>query len=211
MNRDVIEPGRTKGKFAESFALWGGIGALLYPLVFWYIGYAAILERDDFFYCQATVIETSLLAKEEVTDWVRFTMAWNCVMIAIYLVLHFALFARPESTSSFHRVGVIFPIVLLLEIIFAVINFILIGVSTCNSGGFATSAILSSLAIIIINGGVLAGSLVTFFAKTKTNTGQVVQQPEENQSLNQPDVTPSEVNASSNANVAAKINEIEEV
>ena len=52
MNRDLIEPGKTGGKFAEALALWGGAGALLYPLVFWYVGYIAILERDDFYTCK---------------------------------------------------------------------------------------------------------------------------------------------------------------
>jgi len=42
MNRDQIEVGKTGGKFSEAFMLTGGIGALLYPLVFYYVSYILI-------------------------------------------------------------------------------------------------------------------------------------------------------------------------
>jgi hypothetical protein len=51
MNRDIIHPGKTYGKFAETFALMGGVGAILYPFVFYYVGYTAIIHRDDYLYC----------------------------------------------------------------------------------------------------------------------------------------------------------------
>ena len=62
--------------------------------------------------------------------------------------------------------GIIFPIVLVLEIIFAVINFYLIQESICNEGPFATCGILSSIVVIVINTGTLVASLIYFFSNT---------------------------------------------
>jgi len=53
MNRDQIEPGRNKGKFAEAFMLTGGIGAVLYPIVFYFVSYTMIAKRDEFIECVA--------------------------------------------------------------------------------------------------------------------------------------------------------------
>ena len=51
MNRDTIESGKTGGKFAEAFLLTGGIGACLYPLVFYYVSYTMVDKRDEFLTC----------------------------------------------------------------------------------------------------------------------------------------------------------------
>jgi hypothetical protein len=97
-------------------------------------------------------------------------MTWNLIMIGTFLVLHFILFSRPRSLPFFQKVGVVFPIVLTLEIVFAIINFILIQNSICNEGKFATCGILSSIVIIVINFGTLVASLVYFFKKTNIPT-----------------------------------------
>ena len=52
MNRDEITPGKTLGKFSESFAIFGGVGAVLYPPAFFYVGYTTIIHRDDYLYCK---------------------------------------------------------------------------------------------------------------------------------------------------------------
>lgn len=183
MNREYIEPGRTKQKLAETFALVGGFGAILYPLVFYYVGYTAILDRDDFLFCKVKEERAFKLKNESFSDNVRFTMTWNCFMITAFLVCHFMLFARPESIRTFHNFGLAFPIMLILEIVFALINFILIGTSICNDGGHGVSAILSSLAIIIINGVTLALGILYFLAKTKAPVNQVAGVPEEKRQL----------------------------
>ena len=67
----------------------------------------------------------------------------------------------------------IFGVLLVLEIAFSLINFILIGVSICNTEQMAVAGIMSSLAILIINAGTLVASIVYFLAKTKVATGQV--------------------------------------
>ena len=97
MNRDRIESGRTKTKLAESFALSGGVGALVYPLIFYYNGYVAIDKRDDFLFCKLTEKAGHEVAGTDYTDWVRPAMQWNCLMMTLYLALHFVLFNRPES------------------------------------------------------------------------------------------------------------------
>ena len=170
MNRDLIEPGKTGGKFAEALALWGGAGALLYPLVFWYVGYVAIIERDDFYTCKFKEIAEHKIKNEEYTDEIRSAMAYNCVMMAIYLALHYTVFARPDSYRTFKIVGYIYAVVLALECIGGVINFVLVGISICNDESYATAALLSSIAIILINLVTLCGAVGYFGAKTRVRT-----------------------------------------
>ena len=173
MNRDDIAPGKTYGKWAESYALFGGIGAFVYPLTFYYVGYVAIDERWNHLLCTATEEAAKELAGEDYEDWIRFTMLWNCNMMSIYLILHFILFSRPESYNRFQRLGVIFSIILCFEVVFALVNFILIGNSICNDDDYATSGILSSIVIIVVNLFTVIGSSIFFFIKTRTRTSQI--------------------------------------
>ena len=173
MNRDLIEPGKTGGKFAEALALWGGAGALLYPLVFWYVGYVAIIERDDFYTCKFREEAEHKIKNEDYSDEVRSVMAYNCTMMAIFLGLHYTVFARPDSYRTFKIVGYIFAVVLGIECIVGVAGFVLVGISICNDEKYATAAILSSLAIILINLVTLCGAVGYFGAKTRVRTAQV--------------------------------------
>ena len=170
MNRDLIEPGKTGGKFAEALALWGGAGALLYPLVFWYVGYVAIIERDDFYTCKFREVAEHKIKNEDYSDEVRSVMAYNCTMMAIFLGLHYTVFARPDSYRTFKIVGYIFAVVLGIECIVGVAGFVLVGISICNDEKYATAAILSSLAIILINLVTLCGAIGYFGAKTRVRT-----------------------------------------
>ena len=161
----------------------GGFGAILYPLVFYYVGYMAILDRDDFLTCKV-IKKLEYEAKDEsYSDNVRFTMTWNCVMMVVFLICHFSLFSRPDSIDTYQKLGVAFPIMLIAEIIFALINFILIGTSICNDGGHAGAAIVSSLAILIINGAILVGGILYFLGKSKSPDAQVAAVPEERRQL----------------------------
>lgn len=173
MNRDLIEPGKTGGKFAEALALWGGAGALVYPLVFWYVGYVAIIERDDFYTCKFREEAEHKIKNEDYSDEVRSVMAYNCTMMAIFLGLHYTVFARPDSYRTFKIVGYIFAVVLGIECIVGVAGFVLVGISICNDEKYATAAILSSLAIILINLVTLCGAVGYFGAKTRVRTAQV--------------------------------------
>ena len=58
MNRDTIEAGKTGGKWAECYALFGGVGAMVYPLVFYYVGFVGLDSRDEYFACVATSKKT---------------------------------------------------------------------------------------------------------------------------------------------------------
>ena len=173
MNRDLIEPGKTGCKFAEALALFGGVGALLYPLVFWYVGYISIFERDDFYTCNFKKIAEHKIKNEDYEDHIRSAMFYNCVMMAIYLGLHYTVFARPESYRTFKIVGYIFAVVLAIECIVGVINFILVGISICNTESYATAALLSSIAIILINLVTLLGAVGYFGNRTRVRTTQV--------------------------------------
>ena len=173
MNRDLIEPGKTGGKFAEALALWGGAGALVYPLVFWYVGYVAIIERDDFYTCKFREVAEHKIKNEDYSDEVRSVMAYNCTMMAIFLGLHYTVFARPDSYRTFKIVGYIFAVVLGIECIVGVAGFVLVGISICNDEKYATAAIISSLAIILINLVTLCGAIGYFGAKTRVRTAQV--------------------------------------
>jgi hypothetical protein len=95
MNRDTIEPGKNLGKWAESLALMGGVGAMIYPLFFWYVGWVAINGRDDFLLCTIKTAAIKDAAKEDFNDYVRASIQWNCIMMCIYLAFHFSVFVRP--------------------------------------------------------------------------------------------------------------------
>ncbi len=71
MNRDSIEPGKNLGKWSESLALMGGVGAMLYPLIFYYVGWTAINGRDDFLICTITTSAIKDAAEEEFSNYVR--------------------------------------------------------------------------------------------------------------------------------------------
>ena len=173
MNRDLIEPGKTGGKFAEALALMGGVGALLYPLIFYYVGYVSIIERDDFYTCNFREVAEHKARNEDYDDHIRSAMFYNCVMMAIYLGLHYTVFARPDSYRTFKIVGYVFAVVLAIECIVGIANFILVGISICNSESYATAALISSLAIVLINLITLIGGCIYFTAKTRVRTAQV--------------------------------------
>ena len=173
MNRDIIESGKTGGKWAESFALFGGIGSMVYPLTFYYVAYVALTKRIDFTACKIKEEFEKETKGEDVDDWIRFTMLWNCNMMSIYLVLHYLLFSRTESYRRFKRIGYAFAIVLCIEIIFALFNFILIGISICNDEDFATAGIISSVVIILVNLVTIIASTIYFLVKTRTRTSQI--------------------------------------
>ena len=171
MNRDLIEKGKTGGKWAESYALFGGVGAIIYPPVFWYVAYAAVDERDDYLYCKYTKKEEEPDVEHD--DYLRFAMFWNCVMMAIYLALHFTIYARPESYRQFKRIGYLFAIVISLELGFASLNLILAGISICNGEMWGGAAIFSSLAIIVVNLFTIVASSLYFCVKTRVPASQV--------------------------------------
>ena len=183
MNRDLIEPGKTGGKFAEALALMGGVGALLYPLIFWYVGYVAILERDDFYYCKFKEIAEAKIRNEDYEDHIRSAMFYNCVMMAIFLGLHYTVFARPDSYRTFKIVGYVFAVVLAIECIVGVVNFILVGISICNDEAYATAALISSIAIVLVNLFTLIGGCLYFTAKTRIRTAQVATVSDDRSSL----------------------------
>lgn len=190
MNRDLIEKGKTAGKWAESYVIFGGLGAVLYPLVFWYTVYAAIEERDDFIFCKYTTMAEE--PNEEHDNNLRFAMFWNCVMMVIYLALHYTLFSRPDDVALFKKIGYVFPVVCCLEIIFAVINVILAGISICLGEMYGTAALVSSLAIIAINLFTIVGSTVYFCVKTRIISSQVAPRGGQGRPA-QADVTNSDV------------------
>ena len=69
--------------------------------------------------------------------------------------------------------GMIFAVVVALEIIGALIVFIFIGVSICNSDAYGIAAIISAICILAINGFTLVTGTIYFLGKTRVNTGQV--------------------------------------
>ena len=121
MNRDLITPGRTFEKWTESLALWGGVGAILYPPVFYYISSQIIDGKEEYYTCTLTKTLEAEDKGETVTDNVRGAIGINCVLMVIYLGLHFLIFSRPKSTARYHRSGVAFGVVLILEIIVALV------------------------------------------------------------------------------------------
>ena len=60
-----------------------------------------------------------------------------------------------------------YAVVVALEIAVALILFIVIGVSVCNTEPYGIAAILSSLAIVIVNGLTLTLGIVYFLSKTR--------------------------------------------
>ena len=110
-------------------------------------------------------------------------MSYNCIMMAIYLALHYTVFARPESYRTFKIVGYVFAVVLAIECIVGVVNFVLVGISICNTESYATAALLSSIAIILINLVTLCGAVAYFGNRTRVRTTQVASASEDRSSL----------------------------
>jgi len=173
MNRDLIEQGKTWAKWAESLALVGGAGAIIYPLFFYYVAWTAIDGRDDFLVCSITEAARLDAKNEEFSDYVRNCIQINCIMMVVYLVLHFNLFARPDDDQTFRRLGVVYSVILAIEIFGAVATMIFTGISICNDGAFAGAAILTSVAIIVVNLFTLIGTSVFFQLKTHVSTARV--------------------------------------
>ena len=119
MNRDDITPGRTFEKWTESLALWGGVGAILYPPVFYYISSVLINGKEDFYTCTLTKTLEAEAKDETVTDGIRQAIGVNCILMVIYMGLHFLIFSRPVSTARYLRSGVAFGAVLVIEIFVA--------------------------------------------------------------------------------------------
>ena len=94
-------------------------------------------------------------------------------MICLFLALHFALYQRPDEYSTFKTLGPIFVVVCTLEIAAALVIFIVVGVSICNSKSYGVVAILSSLAIIIINALTVVLGTMYFLSKTRTSQARV--------------------------------------
>ena len=74
--------------------------------------------------------------------------------------------------------GIAFGVVLALQIVFSLLNFIFVGISICNDGAFATATNISSLAVLVISAFTLISGIIFFLARTKTNTGRIATQNE---------------------------------
>ena len=153
--------------------LTGGIGAILYPLVFYYVSYVLIDKRDEFLVCTYKEDLEAAAKGEETTDGIRTAILWNLFMICLFLALHFWLFQRPDEYETFKKLGVIFVIVCAIEIAAALVIFIVVGVSICNSEAYGIAAVLSSLAIVIINALTLVLGTIYFLSKTRTSQARV--------------------------------------
>lgn len=90
-------------------------------------------------------------------------------MICVFLALHFTLYSRPESYALFKAVGIAFAVIVCIEIAVSLILFIVIGVSICNGEAYGVAAVLSSLAILIINGLTLVLGILYFLSKTRVS------------------------------------------
>ena len=110
-------------------------------------------------------------------------MTYNSIMMAIYLGLHYTVFARPESYRTFKIVGYIYAIVLAIECIVGVVNFILVVISICNTESYATAALISSIAVIFRNLVTLLGAIAYFGNRTRVRTTQVASAAEDRSSL----------------------------
>lgn len=72
-------------------------------------------------------------------------------MMCIYLACHFGVFARTRSYSTFRRLGIVYTVVLFLEIFGAVATAGFAGGSICKDESLGTAAIMTSAAIIVVN------------------------------------------------------------
>jgi len=173
MNRDIIEPGRTRGKFAEAFALAGGVGAVLYPLFFYYVSYTLIYSRNEYLHCTLTEAAAKSAKGESYSVYVRRCIFFNLFMIMVYLTLHFIIYSRPENNETFKKTAIVFAVALAVEIAGALIVFFFIGLSICKSNAYGVAGIISALAIIIINGLTITFATIFFLLKTKPKSAQI--------------------------------------
>lgn len=168
MNREVIEPGRSLTKLAETFAIFGGAGALVYPLVFYYAAWVTIDSRDDFLYCQVKTQREKQANDEDYNDYVRECIQWNFFLMCLYLIFHFLIYQRPLEDKTFRGLGAAFGIICCLEIVIAVIVLIFLAGSICKDESNGSVAVIQGFAIIIVNAFVIVASTVFFLLRTRT-------------------------------------------
>ena len=113
--------------------------------------------------------------------------------MVIYLGLHFLIFSRPKSTARYHRSGVAFGAVLVIEIIIALVQMISASGSICSDGQFGSMATFTSVLIMVINLVTIVGAVIFFLLKTADKTAQVASVEDEGRnSLVNNDVSKSE-------------------
>ena len=153
--------------------MFGGVGAIIYPPIFYYNAYMSVVQKDDFLFCEFSSRDTKERADEDYSDNVRNAMLLNGVMMALYLLLHFYLFQRPETANAYKTLGIFYTIVLVLGLITSFISIVMVGNSICNEGKVATSVYVSSFAIMFVNLVTLVGALIFFFCKTANRDAKV--------------------------------------
>ena len=200
MNRERIEAGRNWQKYGECFVIGGGLGAIIYPLVYYFVAGVTVLSRDAFLKC---VIESELAAqnagKEKPTNSIRSAMFMGQVVMAAYLTVYFFLFAGVNMSRSYSTLSVVFSIILVAGVIVPIVMYSLIGISECNTETYGTAAAVSATAILIVSIGVSVVSLMLFCSKTRTNNSQVaIDNTEKRQLVNQSDQTQSDANVNNN-------------
>ena len=183
MNRDVIPKGPTRVKWSESLALFGGMGAFIFPPIFYYNAYKSILEKPEYLQCRLIQIAEKEAAGEDYSDNVRNAVTLNGVFMAAYLLCHFYLFSRPESSHTFKNLGIAFSVIQVLGLIFSVVALIWIGNSICNDTKVATAAYISSFAIIAVNMATMVGAIIFYCVKTANKEPKVAVVQEERSSL----------------------------
>ena len=105
MNRDQITPGRTYEKWAESLAIFGGAGAIIYPPVFYYISYVIIDAKEEFYLCTFTKTAEAEAKGETVTDNIRSAIGVNCIStrLSASLVYHSKYDWKQIANCSQHQ------------------------------------------------------------------------------------------------------------
>ncbi len=94
-------------------------------------------------------------------------------MMCIYMLCHFGVFARTDSYNTFKRLGIVYTVVLFLEIFGAVATAGFASDSICKDESLGTAAIMTSAAIIVINLFTLIASSIYFQTKTFVSQSRV--------------------------------------
>ena len=148
----------------------GGVGALIYPIVFYVVTGVSILQRDSFLLC--LVLEDERLKKqsgytEPLSNNVRTVMFSSLLLMASYITIYFFLFAGVNTSRNYPLLVILFTLLNVVGVIAPLVGLFLLGETSCSSEGVGVATVISSLLIVVISVVTLVVSFIVLTRSTR--------------------------------------------
>ena len=147
-------------KWVEAVALGGGLAALLIPFIGCYVAWIQIRRQKEFKKCYSTMDKDA-----DQNDYTRFVMGINQILMYLFLALYSVAFTKSRRTKRQIRfVGVMIPIILVVTVVMAIVNWGLYASSHCkDQTTYGTAAIISNNVMFVLTLITTVASGVIFF------------------------------------------------